>query len=182
MCFVSFYMACRTEGAAEGRTDHNNGWNVANIASNTWKPCVSCIWSHSTDSVPVITTSSFSPIKVPPASCGYRWKKVSWRQWSIQEGAMWQHVEIVLVSRKPDKLMFRFLYCTSRGHHLHEKSVRLCSDMRASMESVAFPTTPSFTITLPLVNIEQFKSYPTYVSVNALTLGRCALESEVGCV
>lgn len=52
----------------------------------------------------------------------------------------------------------------------------------SSVESAAIPTISSFTTTLPLVNIEKFKSYPTYLSVNALTLGRSALESEVGCV
>ena len=55
---------------AEGRTAHNNGWNGANVmASNTWKPwkkCVWCIWYHS---APVINTSLFSPMKVPPTSC-----------------------------------------------------------------------------------------------------------------
>ena len=56
--------------AAEGRTAHNNGWNRAyGMASNTRKPCVWCIWYHSTYSAPAITTSPSSPIKVPPTFC-----------------------------------------------------------------------------------------------------------------
>ena len=55
--------------AAEGRMAHNNVWNGVNgMASNTWKPC---IWCHSTDSAPIITTIPFSPIKVPPTSCAF---------------------------------------------------------------------------------------------------------------
>jgi hypothetical protein len=43
------------------------------MASNTWKPwkpCVGCIWYHSTNSAPAITMSLSSTIKVPPTSCG----------------------------------------------------------------------------------------------------------------
>jgi hypothetical protein len=48
----------------------NNGQNGANgMASNTWKPWKPCVWYHSTDSTPVISTSPSSPIKVPPNSC-----------------------------------------------------------------------------------------------------------------
>jgi hypothetical protein len=54
--------------AAEGRMAHN-GWNgVDGMVSNTWKPCVWCIWYHSTYLAPTITTSPSSPIKVSPSS------------------------------------------------------------------------------------------------------------------
>jgi hypothetical protein len=55
-----------TQEAAEGRMVHNNGQNRANGMTNTWKPCVWCIWYNST---PAITTSPCSPINVPPTSC-----------------------------------------------------------------------------------------------------------------
>jgi hypothetical protein len=34
-----------------------------------YKTCVWCIWYHSTNSAPAITTSQSSPTKVPPTSC-----------------------------------------------------------------------------------------------------------------
>ena len=44
--------------AAKGRTACNNGCNGANgMALNTWKPCVWCIWYHSTYSTSAITKS-----------------------------------------------------------------------------------------------------------------------------
>lgn len=47
------------------------------MASNTWKPCAWCIWIHSTDSAPVITTSPPSPIKMSPTSCDYKTHQTS---------------------------------------------------------------------------------------------------------
>lgn len=56
--------------SAEERTAHNNGQNGANgMESNTWKPWISCIWYHSTNSAPATTTSLSFPNKVPPTSC-----------------------------------------------------------------------------------------------------------------
>ena len=56
--------------AAEGKTANNIVWKGANgMASSTWKLCLWCIWYHSTDSVPAITTSLYFPIRVPPTSC-----------------------------------------------------------------------------------------------------------------
>jgi hypothetical protein len=42
---------------------------VNGMASNTWKPRVSCIWYHPTHSTPAITTSTSYPVQVPTTSC-----------------------------------------------------------------------------------------------------------------
>ena len=56
MYSIKTYMSVE---AAEGRTAHNNVWNGADgMASTTWKPR---IWSHSTNSTPVITTKPVQP-------------------------------------------------------------------------------------------------------------------------
>ena len=64
---------CVSQQAADWRLTITS-WNRANgIGSNTWQPCFWCIWYHSTDSAPFITTSRFSQSKVPPTSCGLTW-------------------------------------------------------------------------------------------------------------
>ena len=64
-CLVLGSNAQLTQEAGEGRTTHNNGWNGVEWK---WKPCVWCVWYHSIYSVPVITLSPSSPIKLPPAT------------------------------------------------------------------------------------------------------------------
>jgi hypothetical protein len=55
--------------AAEWRMAHNNVWHGVNgMVSNTWKPCV-CVQYYFSNSVPAITKSPSSPIKVPSAAC-----------------------------------------------------------------------------------------------------------------
>ena len=60
------------------------GQNGANGMASNWKPWktyVWCIWYHSTDSTPAITTSSSSPIKVPPTSCDAYGQSHNNQQW-----------------------------------------------------------------------------------------------------
>lgn len=62
----------------------HNGWNGDNGMSNTWKPCVCYTCYHFKYSSPAVTTSLFSPVKVPPTSCEWQvtvsllTRKISW--------------------------------------------------------------------------------------------------------
>ena len=53
----------------EGRRANNYVWNgVTGMATNTWKLCVWCVRYHSINTIPAITMSPSSPIKVPVVS------------------------------------------------------------------------------------------------------------------
>ena len=57
VCMTAFVFT--SQGAAEGRTAHNNVWNGVNgMVSDTWNPCVGCVPYRSIDSIPDITMST----------------------------------------------------------------------------------------------------------------------------
>ena len=54
-------------GLRQGVSPTGGCWREdSGMVSNTWKPLVWCVWKHSIDSVPAITVSPSSPIKVLP--------------------------------------------------------------------------------------------------------------------
>ena len=113
-------MSIDTSEVAEWRTAHNNVWDRANaMVSNTWEPRVWCIWYHSTDSAPGITTSPSSPTKVPPTSCD-RYTMKSRPISTVFFGFVdkWQNqgltVEFKQENRKPSTLIMNLLPHTLR--------------------------------------------------------------------